>query len=327
MNLKRSIKLGLVSILAILLLAVGPAALSLGLSSSPRPQIRVPQDFPTIQEAINVATPGSVILIAVGTYQENLVVDRPLTLRGEAQDRVIIGEGDGCRNGEPAISVASERVRLEEFTVTKCSIGIGIRGTAEMNRLILSGNAIGLEVWDSAEAALEDSLVVDNTVGIEVWAMANASIADSSIENNGIGVKVLRGSSVAILGSRIAKNGLGAEVWDSDEVLVEGSIISENKGDGLWAWGPASTRIAIQGNAINQNGGNGIRLGTAGYRPDSIRAEIEGNMIQKNVGCGVWVDAEEDIQLTGRANALSGNRAGELCPEAYPWPSDFTTGS
>jgi len=319
-NLKRSIKLGLISASAALLL-IGPMVVE----SAPQLEIKVPQDFITIQEAINVAAPGSVILISAGVYQENLVIDRPLVLRGEAQDRVVIGGGEGCRDGKPAVYVASRGARLEELTVTGCSIGIGIRGTAEMTRLILSGNAIGLEVWDSAQAALESCSVKDNTVGLEIWAMAKANIADSSLEANGIGVKVLRGSSVAILSSRITKNGLGAEVWDSDEVLIEGSVISENKGDGLWAWGPASSRLTVQGNAIDQNGGNGIRLGTAGYRPDSIRAEIEGNAIQRNVGCGVWVDPEEDIRLTGQGNAISGNRAGELCPPAptYPWPSDF----
>jgi parallel beta-helix repeat protein len=282
-------------------------------------------DYTSIQAAIDNAIPGSVITITSGTYQENLVIDRPLILRGEAQDQVIIGGGEGCREGKPTIYVASEGVRIEDLTITKCCIGIAIRGTAEMRRLILTGNAIGLEVWDFAQAALEDSLITDNTVGIEIWAMASASITNSSLEDNGIGVKVLRDSSVTIIGARIFNNGLGVEIWDSDEVLIEGSTISENKGDGLWIWGPACTRVTVQGNSVLQNGGNGIRLGIAHYRPDSIRAEIKGNTIQQNAGCGVWVDVGEDIEVTGQENVISGNLAGGLCPPApaYFWPSEF----
>jgi len=46
--------------------------------------IRVPQDYPTIQQAINAANPlgGSRIEVAAGTYPENLVVDRRLDLVG-----------------------------------------------------------------------------------------------------------------------------------------------------------------------------------------------------------------------------------------------------
>jgi nitrous oxidase accessory protein NosD len=314
----------LVSILAVLLLIVGPMVLS----SSPQPrEIRVPQDFPTIQEAIDHAVPGSVIHITPGTYQENLIVDRPLALRGEGQDQVIIGGGEGCREGRSVILVSSQDVRIEELTITRCSIGIGIRGAAELIHLALTGNGIGLEIWDSARAYLENSSVSDNTVGIEIWALAEAAIADSVLEENGIGVKVLRGSSVALINDRITQNGLGIEVWDSDEVLVEGSVISENEGDGLWVWGPATTRVALHANRIEKNGGNGLRLGAAPYRPDSLRAEIEDNVIQENQGCGVWVDEADgaEIRLTGRGNSISGNTGGDLCPPppAYPWPSDL----
>jgi len=229
----------LVSLLALVLLAsLGGSLLSSSLAPK---ELRVPQDYETIQAAIDAAAPGSVIYITSGTYQENLLLDRPLTLRGEDRDGVVIGGGEGCREGRPVILVGSQDVRIEELTVTRCSIGIEVRGAAELAHLALRGSGIGLEVWDFAQAYLESSSIEGNTVGIEIWALANASIANSSIENNGIGVKVLQGSSVALLESEITQNGLGVEVWDSDAVLVEGSMIARNEGDGLWVWGPAVT--------------------------------------------------------------------------------------
>lgn len=285
-------------------------------------------DYVKIQEAIIAAQPGDTILIFAGIYQENLTIDKSLKLRGEDWEKVIVDGSLGCREGQAAIHVTAQQVRIEGFTVTRCSIGIGIRGTAAMGRLILSKNAIGLEVWDLAQASLEDSLILNNTVGVEVWAMAKASITNTAISANGIGVKILRGSSVAIIKDIISKNGLGMEIWDSDEVLIEGSIISESEGDGLWAWGPTSSMITVQNNKLFHNKGNGIRLGAAPYRPDSIRAEIKDNIIQKNKGCGIWLDDgdAEEIKLTGQGNKISENQAGDLCPPTYFWPSGFLTG-
>ena len=38
--------------------------------------LRVPEDYPTVEEAINVATPGATIIVAPGIYHEYLVVNK-----------------------------------------------------------------------------------------------------------------------------------------------------------------------------------------------------------------------------------------------------------
>ena len=44
-------------------------------------QINVPADYPTIQQAIDNANANEVIILANGTYFENLIIDKPLTLQ------------------------------------------------------------------------------------------------------------------------------------------------------------------------------------------------------------------------------------------------------
>src|SRR5262245_20517016 len=44
-------------------------------------QLVVPRDFPTIQSAVDAATPGSTILIKPGTYTEELVIEKSLSFR------------------------------------------------------------------------------------------------------------------------------------------------------------------------------------------------------------------------------------------------------
>lgn len=47
--------------------------------------LRVPQDYPTIQAAVDAAYPGDEIVISPGTYEGGLFIDKDLTLRGEGE--------------------------------------------------------------------------------------------------------------------------------------------------------------------------------------------------------------------------------------------------
>ena len=53
--------------------------------------VHVPADFPTVQEAVDHAKPGGMVLIAPGVYHEAVVVTTPyITIRGEDRNRSII---------------------------------------------------------------------------------------------------------------------------------------------------------------------------------------------------------------------------------------------
>jgi len=77
--------------------------------------LRVPQDYPTIQAAINAAQDGDEILVAAGTYQENLNITKSVRISGAGTDLVIIqptGTGYGI-----GISGSGKQVTLENITV------------------------------------------------------------------------------------------------------------------------------------------------------------------------------------------------------------------
>ncbi|HLC18049.1 MAG TPA: hypothetical protein VJM57_03435 [Thermodesulfobacteriota bacterium] len=44
--------------------------------------IRVPGDFGSIQEAVDRAAPGDVVIVEEGEYRENVVIKKPVDLRG-----------------------------------------------------------------------------------------------------------------------------------------------------------------------------------------------------------------------------------------------------
>ncbi len=55
--------------------------------------IHVPNDYPTIQEAINAALPGTTVLVEAGLYEENITMQYGVNLVGENPETTIISGG------------------------------------------------------------------------------------------------------------------------------------------------------------------------------------------------------------------------------------------
>src|SRR5262245_60459403 len=49
--------------------------------------LRVPGDYPTIQEAINAARPGDTVQVRAGTYKESLTINKEIALVAQAFDQ------------------------------------------------------------------------------------------------------------------------------------------------------------------------------------------------------------------------------------------------
>jgi parallel beta-helix repeat protein len=75
--------------------------------------IYVPGNFSTIQAAVDAANASDTILVANGTYREQVTIDKPLALFGEDRSNTIIdANGDNY-----AVKIKSSNVTLSGFTV------------------------------------------------------------------------------------------------------------------------------------------------------------------------------------------------------------------
>jgi len=74
-------------IVCIILIGVAAGVLALNRREQAVTLLRVPDDYPTIQAAINAAQPADIIQVRAGTYNENLVLDRAVTLTAENFDQ------------------------------------------------------------------------------------------------------------------------------------------------------------------------------------------------------------------------------------------------
>ena len=81
---------------------------------------RVPEDHDTIQDAVDVARPGDLVLVGPGTYREEVKVAVPsLVIRGRDRDEVVV---DGEFQRPNGIAVTADGVAVENLTVRNALI-------------------------------------------------------------------------------------------------------------------------------------------------------------------------------------------------------------
>ena len=153
--------------------------------------IRVPEDQPTIQAGVDAAPDGGLILVAPGTYTENIRIARKsVTLAshfhttGDEQfiENTIIDGADRI-----AIIVAERAgpdTKIIGFTIQNGDEGISARGTVEIlnNRFVNNRDGVGYQNG----AGLNRGNVYENNRddGIDLDRSSQAIIEDNIIRNN-----------------------------------------------------------------------------------------------------------------------------------------------
>jgi hypothetical protein len=165
----------------VLVVAVGAGSLAL----SGGKEIRVPQDYKTIQEAINAASEGDTILVDVGTYKETIEIPKGLTLVGAERDKTIISGSD-----LPVVTISSAAlVTVRNVTITNGRDGV----------LVERG----------AQALLRQTRIAQNKRH-GVLVLGQAQLLGNLIHNNGnCGVNAFTGAQVQGSGNIIRDNGGG----------------------------------------------------------------------------------------------------------------------
>ena len=150
----------LAAVLAVFLGAVNAATITVGPGGF---------DHLSIQEAIDAASPGDYVVVARGTYHENLVVDKPLVLQafGEGTDMPII---DAAGRGS-AVTLIADGVVLEGFILQNGGFGrAGIEVRSDENQirgnLITDNRWYGIFLEDAAGCVIEENVIWKNKYGI-----------------------------------------------------------------------------------------------------------------------------------------------------------------
>lgn len=289
--------------------------------------LRVPEEFSSIQLALNVARPGDTVQVAAGTYKENLTISKDITLVGEGSDRVTIE----AANQEQATIIVAHDVKAvaRGLKVTAGKTGIFIPGvdgifpaptTLSLEDAVLK-NGEGLLIEGAGEATLTRVTFDETSSSVVAKDISRVTLNNSAITNKACGGLIfLSGSAqIDLVGSTILINQVCTILFpgtilvqDKAALRVESSAISHQGADTGIVVGEQAKAEVFDSHIFKQGGDGIVVAGTA---------EISNNVIEENAGCGVR--AQATAKITGSGNEISGNKAGDLCPTDFPWPPGF----
>jgi parallel beta-helix repeat protein len=226
--------------------------------------ITVPDDYSTIQEAINHASDGDTVFVRAGTYNESVVINRTVSLIGENRETTIIQAAAPTMYG---VLVTSDNVTFIGFTVCKslwwgiqvqssgCHIsdsnfseeeyngeGIFLDGrNAQVNDNVVANNTVlnngdaGIHVWTSNGNHIESNIIGNSCFGIYIeWSSSRNMIERNEIFNNSIvGIPLTTGA----FGNTITCNNISDCGWSSNWGEGTGAITfgSESVGNRIVA--------------------------------------------------------------------------------------------
>jgi parallel beta-helix repeat protein len=150
--------------------------------------------YDTIQEAINAneTIDGHVIFVEAGTYYENLVINKTVSLVGENREATII---DGNKIGTVIYIERTDNVSISEFTIRN-SLPLGLD----------EGSGIYLK-YSSCNNTIRRNIITSNGIGIYVrYDSDNNIITENEIKNNGGGVILYMCSNNTLTYNRISDN-------------------------------------------------------------------------------------------------------------------------
>jgi hypothetical protein len=177
-------------------------------------------DFTKIQEAVDSAEAGDTILLGPETFNENVVVEKDLTIVGAGRERTVV-------DGGAAGNVFTNRANLALRSMT---IQHGW-GEGEFGGGIVSRGSLGA----LAGLSVRDCLVRDNEkYGISALICDHVEIASSTISGNA---------------------GIGAVIAGTYQATIKSSVISGNGAEGVYT---LEAVVDVTGTAITDNGGRGL---------------------------------------------------------------------
>ncbi len=294
-------------------LVAGFLGLLSGVVFLPAAELRVPSGFPTIQQAVDAAKPGDVVLVQAGTYRERVRLKDRVTLRsagddapgklGLARAEATVIDGGGKEDEQPGVAMAEGAV-LDGFTVT----GVGryddaewqkhftTRGNEQAHEHIGAPGVAGVSIR-GVNCEVRGNIVhhVGYTgiaiTGMDGRACSPLVVSNVCHRNMAGGIGSMNGSTAIIRGNTCFENFYAGIGHENASPLVELNRCFGNIRAGIGISEGACPTVRSNLCYQNRRAGIGIRTGA------NTRPVVERNECRDNGMAGIGVEEETEPVL------------------------------
>jgi nitrous oxidase accessory protein len=274
--------------------------------SSPK-TIIVPDDYLTMQEAINNALEGDTVYVKKGTYVENPVVNKTVSLVGEDRDTTVIDVTAGLKverenvtitgltiyDGWEGIEISANHCNISGNKITKATYGIVLLSSENNsitgNILQSIGNSAAIQLSYSNNNLVNSNYVDSCTEGIQLReGSSNNKVIENTITNcqdvavrllgSGVGTKWYDPNGNTIMLNNISNSGCGTTIYGSNNNTISNNNyvnntfqVSANE-DYFLIWGGNVSVNTIRANYWSDYNGtdaNGDGIGDTPYIIDA----------------------------------------------------------
>lgn len=229
-------------------------------------------EYPSLAAALEAAGDGDILTIGPGTYRENLVVQRAVTLRG------------------PEGAVGSVRIAPAD------GVPITVRASATVQDLHVEGQdtaAPALLVEDGTPELIDLRIVTRSAAGLEVRGAARPTVRRCTVDNPaGVGIGVLDGAGGVFEECEVVAAGQsGISVRGGAHPRLERCRVHHASGAGLTVTGEGSALEAI-GCEVYEIKGTGIQIASR------AAAHLTDSTVHRTSGDGITLDTDAVLTLS-----------------------------
>lgn len=176
-------------------------------------EVIVPDQYPSIQDAIDNVSDGDTIYVRAGVYYEHVVVNKAVVLVGENRDTTII---DGSHVGI-VVNITRDSISISGFTIQNCGTKWNIGG---------SPYSAGVYMRNVTDCSISGNMFIYDAVAIQLEYGANGNIiANNTVTDVTLGFGTFDASWNSFISNNVSSNGRGLGL----NVNSDYNIISDNR--------------------------------------------------------------------------------------------------